>query len=79
MPPGGHTLRNAFDGRNHSETLRLMDAITQKRNERLKESDNPRYDSRATLETGVTARESFVSIGSHGIAGETQRLMIHMN
>jgi hypothetical protein len=62
-----------------TNTLRIMDAITQKRQRLETESNAPRYDSRATLETGVIALESFVSIGSHGIAGETQRLMIHMN
>lgn len=53
--------------------------IQRKRNERKRNATAPRYDSRATLETGVIARESFVSVGSHGIAGETQRLLIHMN
>lgn len=56
-----------------------MDAIAQKRSKRLAQSNAPRYDSRATIRSGVVALESFVSIGSHGIAGETQRLMIHMN
>lgn len=53
--------------------------IQAKRTERKRNATAPRYDSQATLETGVIARESFVSVGSHGIDGETRRLLIHMN
>lgn len=53
--------------------------IQRKRNERKRNATAPRYDSQTTLETGVIARESFVSVGSHGIDGETRRLLIHIN
>ena len=62
-----------------TNTLKAMDAITQKRQRLETESNAPRYDSRATLETCVIARESFVTVGSHGIDCDTQRIMLHLN